>query len=322
MLLFVYILLLLNVSCGRAQLTPAKEAYVDLGSGNTKLILVTYQKDKPALIESKRTAILFKKNMMADKKFPSDIEKQGLATLLQYATEARAAGAVLKGGGATSAFRDADAQYVNQLLDGWSKASGWKLKVLSADEEAEAGYHAMTLLLPELKDSGFIGFDMGGGSCQLLRENEGKLAFYLANFGAVNCSRFAQKTFADKRPELAQSVAAFQQEFMAASELKAWQSKGNVPLVAIGGVVFGFSKLLELKDNMLAEERLRTLESELRTLSAVEIETKYPSTKPYGAEMWSNTVALLAWMDTLNIRAWKILQVEMGAGLGKLEFFK
>jgi hypothetical protein len=38
--------------------------------------------------------------------------------------------------------------------------------------------------------------------------------------------------------------------------------------------------------------------------------------------MWSNTIALLTWMDVLDIREWKILQVEMGAGLGGLPFFK
>lgn len=322
LLLVVYMLLLLNVSCGRAQTAPTKEAFVDLGSGNTKLILVTYQENKPILIESKRTAVLFKKSMTADKKFPAEIEKQGLDTLLQYAAYARDAGAVLKGAGATSAFRDADQVYVNGLLEAWSKASGWKIKVLSAREETEAGYHAMTLLLPELKNSGFIGFDMGGGSCQLLREQNGKLEMYLANFGAVNCSRFAGKAFADKRPELQQAIAAFRQEFMAAAELASWQNKNNTPLVAIGGVVFGFAKLLNPQDGLLTEEQLRKLEGELRGLTAAAVEEKYPSTKPYGAEMWSNTVALLAWMDTLNIRTWKILQIEMGAGLGKLEFFK
>jgi exopolyphosphatase/guanosine-5'-triphosphate,3'-diphosphate pyrophosphatase len=216
------------MSCGQAQTSPLKEAYVDLGSGNTKLLVVSYQEgNKPPVLEMKRTAILFKKSMTPDKKFPAEIEKQGLETLTQYAEYAKKIGARMVGGGATSAFRQAAPQYAKELLTQWSQATGWKLQILSGAEEAQAGYYAILLMQPTLKTSGFIGFDMGGGSMQLMSEKFGKFVIYESEWGAVTCSRFLQKTFPESRPEVSQAIVALKKEFLKTSELESWLTKAN-----------------------------------------------------------------------------------------------
>ena len=341
-IIFLLLFLLLGqLGLGYAQ-TIRKEAYVDIGSGNTKLVIVTYPgANQPVQIETKRTAILFKKNLTNDKKFPVDIEKLGLATLKSYAQYATQQGAILKGGGATSGLRAAEPVYASALLTEWAKATGWKLKILTPEEESHAGYYAMTMLLPALKGSDFIGFDMGGGSTQLMREQDGKVIVCTLEIGAVTFSQFFQKKYGDKRPALAEAMTAVKQQFFSNVALQEWtatttnealcdadrccghKQKGcDRSLVAIGGVVFGFSKLIKLQDGRLGERKLVQLEGELRNLTTAQVEEKYPSTKPYGAEMWSNTVALLTWMDLLGIREWRILEIEMGAGLGGLPYFK
>jgi exopolyphosphatase/pppGpp-phosphohydrolase len=325
--LSAYCLLLLPIiSCdgySHAQI-PQKEAYVDIGSGSTKLVLLVYEKRAISpVIQIKRTPILFAKNLTAEKKFPKDLEEKGQQTLKEYAEFARKEGATLKGGGATSVFRKANATYVAGLLQTWSQSTGWKLKLLSAQEEAMSGYYAIGIIEPALKNSSLVAWDMGGGSVQLTTKREGKFTAHSLNWGAVPVSQFLGKTFATGRPTGLKAIESLKEEFWKDPQVKEWQ---NLPLgtklVAIGGVAFGVSKLLNLRNTPLSEERLHKLEEELRTLSPAQVEEQYPSTKPYGAEMWPNTIAILTWMATLNIREWKVLEVEMGAGLGGLEFFK
>lgn len=318
------VFLFLQISCGNAQNVPRKEAYLDIGSGNTKLIILVYPKEDgtPPVIETRRTAVLFKKGLTPERKFTAELEQQGLETLRQYAEYAKQIGAELKGGGATAAFREAEPAYAASLLQKWEQQTGWKLKVLTSEEEARAGYHAITLLLPKLSP-GFIGFDMGGGSTQLMRETNGQFLVYGINWGAVNFSRHLAKTFPETRPEVNEAIASAKQELLKLADVKGWANAGpSTQLVAIGGVVYGFSRLFSLQDNILQEEQLLTLERELRNLTPAQVEDKYPSTKPYGAEMWSNTIALLSWMDILNVRSWRILSIEMGAGLSGLPFFQ
>jgi exopolyphosphatase/pppGpp-phosphohydrolase len=295
--------------------TAKKEAYLDIGSGNIKLILIESAEDgKRPKIEILRSPILFQKNLTEDGKFPAAIEAQGLEILSGFADKARIVGAVMREGGATSVFRKADPSYACRLLSNWSAQTGWTIKIISPSEEAQAAYHAVSLLYPELKD--VIVLDMGGGSAQLMTNEDGKFTFDTSPWGAVNVKNYLTPDI--RRQGLASAVESLSEKMTQSPEIRRWASPQGKTCAVLGGVAYGLNKVIAPKDGVLTEDALNRFAGEIGSLSPADIECRYPSTAPYGDEMWSNAVAFLAWMRILNIREWKILELEMGVGMGVL----
>jgi len=304
--------LALNLS---SQTNHTKEAYLDIGSGSTKLILLDYSRGgKSPDVEIIRVPILFQKHMTKDRRFPPEIEILGLTKLSEFADLARRAGAVLKEGGATAVFRQADPSYVRALFSSWEGKTGWKLRILTPEEEARAAYHAISLVYPEWKDA--VGLDMGAGSLQLMAMERGQFVFHSLPWGANEVKKFlAAKT---PRTDVRSAVKALREEITGSAVFRSQPLPKFQPQVVIGGVGYGLWKALSPKDHHLTEKALLKFALEVGPLTAAEIEARYPSTARYGDEMWSNAVAFLAWMQILDAKEWTFLELETGVGLGVL----
>jgi exopolyphosphatase/pppGpp-phosphohydrolase len=291
---------------------PRKEAYLDIGSGTTKLILLEYGKDsRVPSVRIIRQPIIFRKQLTPEGKFPRELELQGLAVLSDFAATARRAGAELMAGGATSVFRIAEPSYVKSLLSAWSEKTGWRIKVLTPEEEAHAGYRAIALLHPEWKDA--VGLDMGGGSLQLMKMDGEKFVWRSFPWGAVDVKTFLAA--GGRSSDIHTAVRSLRQEILKSPEAALWASSGHRPLVAIGGVAYGLDKALAPKDRRLTRQALQRFAEGLASLSPAEIRKKHPSTGPFADEMWSNAVAFLTWMQILGVEESTFLELEAGVGL-------
>lgn len=300
---------------GPARPDVRKEAYLDIGSGSTKLILLEFPgTGESPRIQIFRKPVVFKKSLTTDGRFPPEIEEQGLTVLSEFAATARREGAALVFGGATSVFRTADPEYVRRLLAAWSEKTGWKLKVLTPEEEALAGYRAITLLHPEWKEA--VALDMGGGSLQLMMMEDGRFVSRSFPWGAVDVRAALSPEF--RRAGTASAVQALGREILKSQLARSLRPAAGRAVVAIGGVAFGLEKVLAPPDRRLTREALLRWAAEIAPLTPAEVEAKYPTTAPYGDEMWSNAVAILAWMQILDTAEITYLDLETGAGLGAL----
>jgi exopolyphosphatase/guanosine-5'-triphosphate,3'-diphosphate pyrophosphatase len=207
-----------------------KLAVADMGSNSWRLVVYGYEPGTPwwSLVDEIREAVRVGAGMGEERRLQADRIDRALHTAAVFASFCRASGVEQVEAVATSAIRDAT--NADELLSAIREQTGLEPRVISGREEARYGYLAM--VNSTTIDDGF-GIDMGGGSIQVLRIEDRRLADGESlPLGSVRVSeRFLP---GEKAP--AKAIKALRKEVAAQLDSVDWW-KGGGRLVGVGGTI-------------------------------------------------------------------------------------
>jgi exopolyphosphatase/guanosine-5'-triphosphate,3'-diphosphate pyrophosphatase len=217
----------------RSEHANRQVAIIDLGSNSWRLVVFTYSpgawwKRTDELYETVRIGA----GLGASGRLGDEAITRGLETLAVFERFCRANGlgpddvhAV-----ATSAIRDAGNR--EEFLSAAREATGLKIEVFSAEDEARHGYVA-AVNTTTLTDG--VVLDIGGGSMQLIQVEDrrpGALASF--QLGAV---RLTEQFLADGEPAKKKDLERVRAHVRTALGGVAWLSRSGERIVGIGGAV-------------------------------------------------------------------------------------
>lgn len=182
---------------------------------------------------------------------------------------------------ATSAVRDAANR--TEFLNRIKKTTGWKVKLLSGEQEAQVTYRGALSVLDKQNQNGRVAVvDIGGGSTEIALGRDGELREFIShNMGSV---RFTERFLKDSPPSGPQVGEALAE---ARKLLCGWKERpvAGTELVGVAGTVtslagidLGLKKYDPAKINGYKVQRrfVETMLDEFRSLTGNEIEKRYP----------------------------------------------
>lgn len=235
-------------------------AAIDCGTNSTRLLVVDAAGE--TLTRLMRVTRLGQ-GVDAHRKLEVDAVERTLAVLGEFRQTMDRLGARRVRMVATSAVRDA----VNgqEFLDAASEVMGAEAELLSGDEEGRLAYAGATAGLGSAV-GGVVVVDIGGGSTELITEDDGRVGVASLDLG---CVRLTERFFHRDPPtaeELGAAVGAIDGELVRAlAEVPALQDAPSRQLVGLAGTV---STLAALELGVAAYDRDR-LHHAVLPLSAV-----------------------------------------------------
>jgi exopolyphosphatase/guanosine-5'-triphosphate,3'-diphosphate pyrophosphatase len=268
----------------RIETTHRRVAVIDLGSNSWRLVVFTYGagewwKRTDELYETVRIG----EGLGRSRKLSERAVARGLETLVVFERycRAHALGAGEVHPIATSAIRDAAnrEQFLTRAYD----ATGWRIEVLSAEDEARYGYVA-AVNTTTLADGAVV--ELGGGSLQLVQV-AGRRARSLCSFplGAVRLTEQLLPGPGPHRRKDCERVRAYVRERLAGV---AWLRSAGGRLVGMGGAVRNLAAAIQraatgidagIQGFAIAREALAELAAELAALPVAERSLR-PGIKP------------------------------------------
>ena len=182
---------------------------------------------------------------------------------------------------ATSAVRDASNrdQFINDILN----QTGWRVRLLSGDEEALTTYHGSVCVLGNRPGRSVV-LDIGGGSTEIAFGEARQLNSYISiDMGSV---RFSER-YLRSNPPKAEEISRARNRIKELLEVSSIQRESDVEVIGVAGTVTSIAAI-ELGLDSYEPARLNGYHLKLSTigdtiyefsnLSSDEIESKY---KPF-----------------------------------------
>jgi len=259
-------------------------ASIDIGTNSVLLLVADISSDSIKVLHEDQHIPRLGKGVDRDGRLSDDSIERVLLALDEYSQflkenypEVRDHTVVT----ATSAVRDASNR--NQFLQSVLNRTGWKVRLLSGDDEASVTYRgALAVLEPSIVTGSAMVLDIGGGSTEFAF-GDGKLLldFISLDMGSV---RFSERFLTSDPPSADQIELAAKS---AGKMLRDWKSDpGSFDhLIGVAGTVTSMAGI-ELKLDHYSAERINghrcSLEfieemiSKFGMLSSTEIEKRYP----------------------------------------------
>jgi exopolyphosphatase / guanosine-5'-triphosphate,3'-diphosphate pyrophosphatase len=221
-------------------------AVIDLGSNSFRLVVFQYEPDSWwSLADEIREATRVSAGMGDEGVLKAEPMDRALHTAGVFASFLEASGVDRVDPVATSAIRDASNR--DELLDAIRARTGLEVRVISGAEEAWYGYLAIANSSTIV--DGF-GIDIGGGSVQLMRISDRRLAeAESVRLGAV---RVSEAYLPDELASPKQLRALRKHVSRTLAEFEWWESGTHTALVGLGGTIRNLAaavqKRLELPD--------------------------------------------------------------------------
>lgn len=178
---------------------------------------------------------------------------------------------------ATSAVRDSSnrEEFLKQIY----QETGWRVKLLSGDEEAQTTYKGAISVLKD-QNRNFVVLDIGGGSTEIAIGNHLKLTNGVSiNMGSV---RFSERYLKSDPPKLVQ-IEKLRAEVKSLLNTENLNSK-SYQLVGVAGTVTSIAAILigldlydpaQINGFILRKESVNKFINEFSGLTSTEIEKKY-----------------------------------------------
>lgn len=182
---------------------------------------------------------------------------------------------------ATSAVRDASNrdQFINDIL----KQTGWRVRLLSGNEEALTTYHGSVCVLKDRPGRSVV-LDIGGGSTEIAFGEARQLNSYISiDMGSV---RFSER-YLRSNPPKPDEVSRARNLIIELLEESSIQRESDVEVIGVAGTVTSIAAIelgldsydpARLNGYQLKLSIIRDTISEFSNLSSDEIESKY---KPF-----------------------------------------
>lgn len=243
---------------------------IDLGSNTTRLIVVGYTPHHSfKLLDEVRETVRLAEGIGTDGRLQPAPMARGVAAMALFANYCKAMGVSRIVPAATSAVREAANQA--EFLDAVERASGMRMRVLSAEEEAYYGYLGTVNALA-LRD-GFL-IDIGGGSTQVtMIRDRGFVQAFSRPLGALRIS----DRYVHTDPISTKEFKALEQAAVTAfADLDWFAAAGDAMLAGIGGTIRTLAEI-DMKARsypydrvhgyVFSRDRLEALVEQLRTLT-------------------------------------------------------
>lgn len=210
---------------------PERVGIIDLGSNTTRLIVMTYTPHHSfRLTDEVRETVRLAEGIGADGHIQPAPMARGVAAMKLFANYCKSIGVEHVAPTATSAVREAANQ--EAFLEAVEQASGLRMRVLSAQEEAYYGYLGTINALP-LQDAYLI--DIGGGSTQVtMIRGRGFVQSFSHPLGALRMS----DRYIHSDPISNKDFKALEQAAVAAfAKLDWFHDTRGTTLAGIGGTI-------------------------------------------------------------------------------------
>jgi len=223
-----------------------RSAVIDMGSNSFRLVVYQYVPDSWwALADEIREATRVSAGMGEHGALLPEPMDRAIHTAAVFASFLRASGVERVDAVATSAIRDATNR--DELLDAVQRHTGLEVRVISGAEEAWYGYVAIANSTT-VRDG--FGIDMGGGSVQLMRIADRRLAEAESlRLGAVHIS---EQFLPNEEATPKQLKRLGKHVTRTLTELEWWDADQGARLVGLGGTIRNLAtavqRRLELTD--------------------------------------------------------------------------
>ncbi len=258
------------------------KAAIDIGS-NTVLLLVGVLKDgRQQVIREEQHAPRLGRGVDVEKNLHPESMQRVIAVLEEYKSildnEYDSVNEVSIV--ATSAVRDANNR--QQFLDDIKQATGYSVKILSGEEEAEYTFTGAQSVLAQINGNRTV-IDIGGGSTEIaVGEGRQMTDRYSFNIGSV---RFTER-YLQASPPIAEQITDCRDAIEEALASRSFTLPDDTELIGVAGTVTSLAAIKsghetyqpkELNGSIIKQIEVSSLISEFSTLPAAELLRHYPN---------------------------------------------
>lgn len=256
------------------------KASIDIGTNSVLLLVAKYQDGEIEVLEEEQAVPRLGKGVDADKNLhPASCDRvvEVLKSYKAYLAKHYASLANDVVVTATSAVRDSSnrEEFLNQIF----QETGWRVQLLSGEEEAQTTYTGAISVLQD-QSGNYVVLDIGGGSTEIAIGNQLQLRSGISiDMGSV---RFSER-YLRFDPPLPEQVDKLRAEVRNLLKVQSLNSK-NHQLVGVAGTVTSIAAIeLKLKQYdaslingyNLKKDSIENFIDEFTTIKSEEIERKY-----------------------------------------------
>lgn len=332
-LFFSSLVLLFLIGCSTSQKPISQKhssknclvvrAALDIGSGDTKMKVARVNtcslKIDEILLETKRD-VNYKGDLSRsnNKTFSKEILEKGRQALRELQAEALVYKPSEITSVATAAFREA--KNAKSYIESLNHEFNLKIQIIPQSEEGVLGFYAALSKVPDMDPSSSLVWDIGGGSMQMIIQNQEKHIVYEGKMASIPFKNHITQKIQKRRGLTpnpikhmeVQSALVFAKDFARRTVKKEIQAALNRGYTVYGiGGVHNYSILSKLEDQSsystrdlenLISQRLNKTDEELGNGEYVSTDT-------------SNPILVKGFMELLGIQKVHVLKVNLADGL-------
>jgi len=144
------------------------KAAIDIGTNSTRLLVAALNGGQAKDLHREARVTRLGQDVHKNRVLADEAIKRTVAVLIDYKKIVKNLGATEINVGATSAARDA--KNIQHFIDSVKEATGWSVKILSAQEEASLSFQGATQCLSNIPLPPLV-LDIGGGSTELITKS-------------------------------------------------------------------------------------------------------------------------------------------------------
>ncbi len=298
----------------------------DIGSGSTKMMVAKVDHCHKKILEvllNESRAVSYNEDLekSTDGNLSQGIIDKGLMALTEMEAKARPFKPKKSYGVATSVFRKS--KNGKDVVKGFAKKLKLRLEVIDQDEEAMLGYLSVMALMDEksIGPKNMVVWDIGGGSMQMLNQDEGKKAQkYLGDLASVTFKNMVIEVLENKNLETTSSPNPIGDKREQAITLARSYARIHVPadlkadihervVVGVGGV-----HVHSVRGQIGTKEMKYTLEELDKTAKAQAKKGDDELTGDYRSTDVTNLLLVQGFMEALGIKEVKIVNASLLQG--------
>lgn len=298
----------------------------DVGSGSTKTLVAKIDVCQKKILEvlysdSKPVAYNEDLEKSTEKKLGDKVIGEGLEAMTSLLASVKKFKPARITGVATSVFRNA--KNGTEVINSFSKKLGFKIEVISQQDEALLGFLSAKSLVGDevLKNNPPLMWDIGGGSMQMMTFEGKKPLYYLGVLASVTFKNMIIEVLQGKNLETASSPNPIGDKYAQALSMARFYSKLHVPLdlrqalkgrtvIGIGGV-----HSIALKNMMQLKEMNYSLSQLAKDSSAAVLKADQDLTGDYRSTDVSNMILVQGFMEGLGIDEVRLVSASLLQGI-------